>query len=147
MAACIVAGLRLFSSYLQFCPNIDQFTDDSPPPVPAGEPGRYPVPVPGQWVEMHHRPDLRSPLVNLVAYDKDGAALKTVSAWDTLLAGIAQRITDTLILLGADRMQADLANTHYIEFLAHQGTEDAAEVHAVLQDLYPTGRTGGQPSA
>jgi len=23
-----------------------------PPPVPADEQGRYPVPVPGKWVEM-----------------------------------------------------------------------------------------------
>ena len=90
---------------------------------------------------MHQRPDLRSPLVNLVAYDKDGAAMKTVSAWDTLLAGTAQRITDTLILLGADRMQADLSNYHYIEFLAHQGTAGAPEIYSTLQELYPSRHT------
>ena len=90
---------------------------------------------------MHQRPDLKAPMVDLVAYDKDGAALKTVSAWDTLLAGIAQRITDTLILLGADRMQADLSNYHYIEFLAHQGTAGAPEIYSTLQELYPSRHT------
>ncbi len=40
------------ASEFQFCPGIDQLTPDSPPPIRADDQGRYPVPVPGAWVEI-----------------------------------------------------------------------------------------------
>jgi predicted dehydrogenase len=40
------------ASNFQFCPNIDQLTDDSPPPVQADAQGRYPAPAPGNWTEI-----------------------------------------------------------------------------------------------
>lgn len=40
------------ASTFQFCPNIDQLTDDSPPPIVADAQGRYPAPVPGKWTEI-----------------------------------------------------------------------------------------------
>lgn len=43
---------EMMNSNFQFCPNIDKLTDDSAPPIQADENGRYPVPVPGKWVEI-----------------------------------------------------------------------------------------------
>jgi len=40
------------ASNFSFCPNIDELTDDSPPPVQADALGHYPVPVPGKWTEI-----------------------------------------------------------------------------------------------
>jgi predicted dehydrogenase len=40
------------ASNFQFCPNLESLTDDSPAPVQADDQGRYPVPVPGRWVEI-----------------------------------------------------------------------------------------------
>ena len=43
---------QMMNSNFQFCPNVDQLTPDSPPPIHADEQGHYPVPVPGQWTEV-----------------------------------------------------------------------------------------------
>lgn len=48
----VVSWDEAFNSNFQFCPNIDQLTEDSPPPLQADPQGRYPVPVPGQWTEL-----------------------------------------------------------------------------------------------
>jgi len=40
------------ASNSQFCRNIDQLTDDSPPPLQADAQGRYPAPTPGNWTEL-----------------------------------------------------------------------------------------------
>ena len=39
-------------SDFKFCPNIDNLTDDSEPPIKADANGCYPVPIPGQWTEI-----------------------------------------------------------------------------------------------
>ena len=41
----------LASKFL-FCPNVDSLNENSPAPVKADAQGRYPAPIPGQWVEM-----------------------------------------------------------------------------------------------
>ncbi len=48
----VVTWDQMMASNFQFCPNIDQLTPDSPPPIQADAQGRYPVPVPGQWTEV-----------------------------------------------------------------------------------------------
>jgi predicted dehydrogenase len=40
------------ASEFQFCPDIDRLTYDSAPPIKADAHGRYPVPIPGAWVEI-----------------------------------------------------------------------------------------------
>ncbi len=40
------------ASDFQFYADVDKLTDDSPAPVQADDQGRYPAPVPGEWVEI-----------------------------------------------------------------------------------------------
>jgi len=48
----VVTWEEAMASNFQFCPNIDNLTDDSPPPVKADADGFYPIPVPGKWNEL-----------------------------------------------------------------------------------------------
>jgi predicted dehydrogenase len=48
----IITWDEAMSSTFEFCPNIDQLTYDSAPPIQADASGRYPVPIPGEWVEI-----------------------------------------------------------------------------------------------
>lgn len=48
----VIGWDEALASEFRFFPGIDQLTYDSAPPIRADAQGRYPVPVPGQWVEI-----------------------------------------------------------------------------------------------
>ena len=48
----VITWDQMMASGFQFCPNLDQLTADSAPPIHPDAQGRYPVPVPGQWTEV-----------------------------------------------------------------------------------------------
>ena len=48
----VVTWDEMFASNFQFCPNIDELTPESAPPIQEDDEGRYPVPVPGEWMEV-----------------------------------------------------------------------------------------------
>jgi predicted dehydrogenase len=48
----VVTWDEAMASNFQFCKDIDNLNENSPPPVTADANGRYPTPVPGQWTGM-----------------------------------------------------------------------------------------------
>ncbi len=48
----VITWDEMLQSNFELCPNIDTMTEDSTPPVMPDANGFYPVPIPGQWVEV-----------------------------------------------------------------------------------------------
>jgi len=48
----VVTWDEAMASNFQFCPNIDELTEQSEPPIKPDAQGRYPVPIPGVWSEL-----------------------------------------------------------------------------------------------
>ena len=48
----VITWEQALASTFEFCPNIDRLTHDTAPPIVANAEGRYPVPIPGEWVEI-----------------------------------------------------------------------------------------------
>lgn len=48
----VITWEEAFASNFQFAPNISQLAFDGPAPLTADAEGRYPVPVPGAWIEI-----------------------------------------------------------------------------------------------
>ena len=48
----VVTWDEVVNSKFQFCPNLDEMTIDSPPPVESGEDGYFPAPEAGKWNEL-----------------------------------------------------------------------------------------------
>ena len=48
----VVSWEEAAASTFEFCPNIDRLTFDAAPPIKADAQGHYPVPIPGEWVEI-----------------------------------------------------------------------------------------------
>jgi hypothetical protein len=95
---------------------------------------------------MHQRPDTVPPTVNVPEYDKDGAARACFLRIDAKLAEINTPVTDTLIVIGADRMDANTAYYHYLPLAADAGVAGADGLHAELKATYPGGRRARVPT-
>jgi len=89
---------------------------------------------------MHQRPDTVPPTINIAEYDKDGAARATFLRFEAKIGTILSPVTDTLIILGADRMSANTAYYHYQPLAAAAGVAGSEDIHADLQETYPGGR-------
>lgn len=48
----IITWEEAMASKFQFCPNVDELTENSPAPVQADAQGHYPAPIPGKTVEI-----------------------------------------------------------------------------------------------
>src|SRR6266853_975900 len=68
------------------------------------------------------------------------AAIKSIQA---KISTIDNQLADTLIVLGADRLDADLAFYNYLDFAARTGAAGAAAIHSELKAIYPSSRRPG----
>jgi hypothetical protein len=89
---------------------------------------------------LHQRADLVPGTVDVPAYERDGAASAAVKRIVAKLGTIDQTLADTLILLGADRLAADLAFYNYLPLAAKAGAMGADEIYDDLKATFPGGR-------
>lgn len=89
---------------------------------------------------IHQRPDTVPPTVNVPEYDKDGSARAALQRIQAKLDEISAPVTDTIITIGADRMDANTAYYHYLPLAAKAGVAGTEGIHAELKDTYPGGR-------
>lgn len=95
---------------------------------------------------IHQRPDTVPPTVNVAEYDKDGAARAALLRVKAKLDAISAPVTDALITIGADRMDANTAYYHYLPLAAASGVPGAEAIHAELKATYPGGRRARNPT-
>lgn len=95
---------------------------------------------------MHQHPNTVPPTVSVAEYDKDGAARACFLRIKAKLADINTPVVDTLIAIGADRMDANLAYYHYLPLAADAGISGAEGIHADLKETYPGGRRSRKSS-
>lgn len=88
-------------------------------------------------IYLHQNPALVPPGFSLLEYDKDGTALGSVKRVAAKLGTIGSRLADTQILLGSDRINADLAFYNFLEFATRVGTAGADDIHTDLQETFP----------
>jgi hypothetical protein len=89
---------------------------------------------------MHQHPELVPAGINLAEYDRDGAAAEAIKRVRAKISTIDTRLADTQTVLGADRLDADLAFYNYLDFAARTGAAGAADIHSDLRGSYPGGR-------
>lgn len=92
---------------------------------------------------LHQNPGLVPPGLSLAEYDKDGAALAAVKRIIAKTSTIGARLSDTQIVLGSDRIDADLKFYNYLEFATRMGTAGADDIHADLKSSFPGRSPGG----
>jgi len=97
---------------------------------------------------MHQHPDLSPPGISLAEYDKDGVAIAALKRILAKVTPLETRITDTLIVAGADRMDADLSFYNYLDYASRTGAAGADDIRDDLRRSFPGGRRRGpQPPA
>lgn len=92
---------------------------------------------------LHQNPGLVPPGLSLTEYDKDGAALAAVKRIIAKTNTIGVRLNDTQIVLGSDRINADLTFYNFLEFAMRVGTAGADDIHADLKESFPGRNPGG----
>jgi hypothetical protein len=95
---------------------------------------------------MHQKPHLVPEEISVPEYDKDGVQ---IGRWRRIQAkddAVKQRITDTMGLLGSDRMAANNLFKNACLFAIRLGKLDAKTVYEELAALYGVGRSGGRPA-
>ena len=89
---------------------------------------------------IHQHPELVPFTISVPEYDKDGAAMDVFNSFSAKISTINSLINDTLVVLGADRLAADLAFYNWLPMAADAGLPSAENIHKDLQDTYPGGR-------
>lgn len=95
---------------------------------------------------MHQHPNTVPPTVNVAEYDKDGAARASFLRIRAKISEVNTPVDDTLIVIGADRMDANLAYYHYLPLAADAGISPAEGLHADLKETYPGGHRSRKSS-
>ncbi len=94
---------------------------------------------------MHQHGTLVPGTIDVAEYDKDGAASDALKRILAKLTPVATLLTDTLTIVGADRLDADLSFYGYLEYAAANGVPGAGDIHAELKKSYPNGRRRNTP--
>jgi hypothetical protein len=95
---------------------------------------------------IHQRADLVPASINVTEYDKDGAAWGAVNRVYAKLNTLAGTMTDTLMVIGSDRLDADLTFYNYLGFAARTGAAGADDIRDDLKQTYPGRRTVRTPT-
>lgn len=94
---------------------------------------------------IHQRPDLVPSSINVAEYDKDGAAWGAVNRIHAKLTSLDGTVTDTLLVLGSDRLDTDLDFYNYLGYAARTGQPGADEIRDDLKQTYPGRRARNTP--
>jgi hypothetical protein len=86
---------------------------------------------------LHQRGDLVPPGSDLPEYDKDGSGMGSIKRMLAKVGTATGRLTDTLTLLGSDRMDMNLLFFNHLKFAGRMGLSGAEAIHDDLQESYP----------
>lgn len=94
---------------------------------------------------MHAQPALVPDDITIAEYDKDGAAWGAIGRMQAKVGTMNGELSDTAMVVGSDRMDADLVFYNYLAFKARTGAPGADTIHDDLKSSYPGRRTPRTP--